>query len=634
MEYRTLAEQIIDNVGGKGNIASVIHCATRLRFKLEDDTKANAEVLKQNTGIITVVESGGQFQVVIGNHVSEVYKAIVALIGEVQNRNTQSENSSNNKKKKRKDNIFSHFIDIVSSIFTPVLGIMAASGILKGLLSLVVTLNWLSASSGTYQILFAASDSLFYFFPLVLGYTAGNKFGGNPFLTMAIGGALVHPLMLAAFQQQTTEYFLGIPVTFINYSASVIPIIFAAWVSCLLEKKLNTILPSSMKNFISPLLCLLIIVPLTFLVIGPLATWISLLIADGFQAVYNVTPVVAGAIMGAIWQVCVIFGLHWGIVPISINNLSVLGQDALVPLLLPAIAGQVGATLGVFWATRDTKLRIMAGSSVTAGIFGITEPAVYGVTLPLRRPFIFACIGGGIGGAIVGYSNTLTFSFGLVNIFTFTQIIPATGIDSTVWGAIIGSLISFVFACIATCLFGLKKENNAESRSSIQLPATPCNSAEQNLTQETLFSPLSGVVISLKSTPDETFASGLLGDGVAIIPSIGEVYAPFDGEVASFFKTGHALGLLSGNGIELFIHVGIDTVKLDGMYFSPKVKVGDKFKTGDLLLTFDRKKILEAGYDLTTPVIVSNTDDYSSITGLELNKSMNSGSALISVNYK
>lgn len=192
-----------------------------------------------------------------------------------------------------------------------------------------------------------------------------------------------------------------------------------------------------MKNFIAPLLCLLIIVPLTFLVIGPLATWISLLIADGFQAAYNVTPVIAGAIMGGIWQVCVIFGLHWGIIPISINNLSVLGQDALVPLLLPAIAGQVGATLGVLWATRETKLRIMAGSSVTAGIFGITEPAVYGVTLPLRKPFIFACIGGSIGGAIVGYSNTLTFSFGLVNIFTFTQIIPTTGIDSTVWGPLL-----------------------------------------------------------------------------------------------------------------------------------------------------------------------------------------------------
>lgn len=393
-------------------------------------------------------------------------------------------------------------------------------------------------------------------------------------------------------------------------------------------------LPSSMKNFIAPLLCLLIIVPLTFLVIGPLATWISLLIADGFQAAYNVTPVIAGAIMGGIWQVCVIFGLHWGIIPISINNLSVLGQDALVPLLLPAIAGQVGATLGVLWATRETKLRIMAGSSVTAGIFGITEPAVYGVTLPLRKPFIFACIGGSIGGAIVGYSNTLTFSFGLVNIFTFTQIIPTTGIDSTVWGAIIGSSISFVFACVATRLFGLKKENNAESEPTIHSPANPLSSAEQNSEQEIVYSPLSGIVISLKNTPDETFASGLLGEGVAVIPSAGEVYAPFDGEVASFFKTGHALGLLSEKGIELFIHIGIDTVKLNGMYFSPKVKVGDTFKTGDLLLTFDRKKILEAGYDLTTPVIVSNTDNYSAITSLELNKPVNSGSALISVNHQ
>ncbi len=630
MKYQALAEQIIDNIGGKDNVIDLIHCATRLRFKLKENKKANAEHLKQNPEIIAVVESGGQFQVVIGNHVNEVYQAVNQLMGKQFTQETQPQNTEK-KETKDKENILSYFIDIVSSIFTPILGIMAASGILKGLLSLSATLDWLPTSSGTYQIWFAASDSLFYFFPLVLGYTAGKKFGGSPFLTMAIGGALVHPSMIDAFQQSLAagtvpEYFLGIPVTFINYTASVIPIIFAAWLSCLLEKKLNQVLPSAMKNFISPLLCLLIIVPLTFLLIGPLATWVSLLIADSFQAIYNFAPVVAGAFMGAIWQVCVIFGLHWGIIPISINNLSVLGQDALVPLLLPAVAGQIGAALGVMLATKSAKMRIMAGSSVTAGLFGITEPAVYGVTLPLRRPFIFGCIGGGVGGAIIGYSQTLTFSFGLVNIFTFTQIIPDSGIDNTVWGAIIGTFISFIFATLATRFFGIKKDPAQAITASVQPTITPTNND--------VFSPLAGIAIPLTETPDETFASGLLGQGAAIIPSKGEVYAPFDGEVNSLFKTGHALGLLSQNGIELLIHVGIDTVKLDGLHFTPNIKQGDTFKTGDLLLTFDREKILEAGYDLTTPVIISNSDDYSSIEFVELNKSIQSCQKFITVNRK
>ncbi|EOV8089170.1 PTS beta-glucoside transporter subunit IIABC [Providencia rettgeri] len=631
MKYQPLAEQIINDVGGQDNIVNVIHCATRLRFKLKEIKKANPEHLKQNSEVITVVESGGQFQVVIGNHVHEVYNAINQLIGkeDATTEHSLKESGQIANEKKDKENILSHFIDIVSSIFTPILGVMAASGILKGFLSLSVTLNWLSEQSATYKLWFAASDSLFYFFPLVLGYTAGKKFGGSPFLTMAIGGALVHPSMIAAFQQSlngsATEYFLGLPVTFINYSTSVIPIIFAAWLSCLLEKQLNTLLPAAMKNFISPLLCLLIIVPLTFLVIGPSATWLSLLIADTFQTIYNFTPVIAGAFMGAIWQVCVIFGLHWGIVPISINNLSVYGQDALVPLLLPAVAGQVGAALGVMLATRNAKMRIMAGSSVTAGIFGITEPAVYGVTLPLRRPFIFGCIGGGVGGAIIGYSQTLTYSFGLVNIFTFTQIIPESGFNNTVWGAIIGSLLSFVFACLATRLFGLKHETKLIQPTHVQA---------QSVTDNDILSPMSGHSLPLANVPDETFASGLLGQGAAIVPTVGAVYAPFDGEVGSFFKTGHALGLLSQSGIELLIHVGIDTVKLDGLYFTPQVKQGDTFKAGDLLLTFELEKIIEAGYDLTTPIIISNSDDYAAVETTLLNQTINSGLTFMTVNPK
>lgn len=397
MEYETLASEILASVVGRNNVKSLVHCATRLRFKLRDNRRADAAVLKKNPGVIMVVESGGQFQVVVGNHVAEVYHAINQVAG-FDDSAVGADGADD-----KKENLFSRFIDVVSSIFTPLLGVMAASGVLKGFLALSQACGWLLESSGVFKILFAASDSLFYFFPIMLGYTAGKKFGGNPFITMAIGGALTHPLMITAFEaaQQpdaVREYFLGIPLTFINYSSSVIPIILAAWVSCRLELLFSRVIHKTVRNFISPLLCLAITVLMTFLLIGPAATWLSHLLADGYQSIYSFNSSVAGAFMGAVWQVCVILGLHWGLVPLMLNNLSMLGHDTMVPLLLPAVMGQVGATLGVMLRTRDAKLRALSGSALGAGIFGITEPAVYGVTLPHKRPFVFGCIGGALGG--------------------------------------------------------------------------------------------------------------------------------------------------------------------------------------------------------------------------------------------
>lgn len=332
MEYHTLAQDILSHIGGRENIVSLVHCATRLRFKLKDNHKADAEGLKKNPGVIMVVESGGQFQVVIGNHVHDVWQAVRSEAG------LADELSAATEGEKTGGNVFNHLIDIVSGIFTPFIGILAASGILKGLLALAVVCGWLSVESGTYKIWFAASDALFFFFPLVLGYTAGKKFGGNPFITMVIGGALTHPTMIVAFNasQQSgemTDAFLGIPVTWFNYSASVIPIILAAWVSCWLEKQSSQRLPASMKNFFAPLICLSVTVPLTFLVIGPLATGLSQILANGYQWIYALAPWLAGAALGALWQVCVIFGLHWGLVPLMINNLAVLGHDSMLPML-------------------------------------------------------------------------------------------------------------------------------------------------------------------------------------------------------------------------------------------------------------------------------------------------------------
>ena len=620
MEYKALAQDILNRVGGKENIVSLVHCATRLRFKLKDNGKADAEGLKANPGVIMVVESGGQFQVVIGNHVHDVWLAVRQEAG------LSDDSEPVAGEKAAKGSVLSQLIDIISGIFTPFIGVMAATGLLKGLLALAVTCGWLTPEQGTYKIWFAASDALFFFFPLFLGYTAGKKFGGNPFISMVIGGALTHPLMIQAFEASqapgaAVEHFLGIPVTFINYSSSVIPIILASWVSCWLERKSNALLPSSMKNFFSPAICLAVVVPLTFLVIGPVATWLSHLLANSYQFIYAFAPWLAGAVLGAMWQVCVIFGLHWGLVPLMINNMTVLGHDSMLPIILPAVIAQVGAVLGILLATRDARQRMLAGSAFSAGLFGITEPAIYGLTLPLRRPFIFGCIAGAIGGAITAFSNSHAYSFGVPNIFFPAQMIPPGGIDVSVWGGLIGTGVAFVLACVLTFFAGLPRASAAPGAVTV----APASAND-------ILAPMSGSVIALEQVPDSTFASGLLGKGVAIIPAVGQVIAPFPGEVASLFQTKHAIGLQSDSGIELLIHVGIDTVKLDGVPFTAHVKEGDRVQAGDLLIEFDRQAILDAGYDLATPIIISNSDDYREIDTVA-SSAVEAGQPLLSVSH-
>ncbi|PKE28990.1 PTS beta-glucoside transporter subunit IIABC [Rahnella sp. AA] len=623
MEYKTLADEILRGVGGRENVTSVVHCATRLRFKLKNAAKADAAGLKENPGVIMVVESGGQFQVVIGNHVGAVYEALV--------KGSALSESGDDDEGADKGSMFARAIDVISGIFTPFIGIMAASGILKGFLALALACGWLVPESGTYKVWFAASDAMFYFFPLVIGYTAGKKFGGNPFVTMMIGGAMVHPLMIAAFDAQqpgaASEHFFGIPLVFINYASSVIPVILAAWASSWLEKRAMKILPSSLRNFITPLICLMVIVPLTFLVIGPVATWASQQLANGYQFVYHVSPMIAGAFMGALWQVCVIFGLHWGLVPLMINNFSVLGHDTMLPLLLPAVMGQVGAVIGVMLRAKDARTKALAGSAISAGIFGITEPAVYGINLPRRRPFIFGCVGGALGAAILGYFQTTAYSFGFANIFTFTQIIPPAGFDQTVAAAIAGTALAIVFAALATYFFGT--EENAQPTEGN--PKIVPESVQAPRGKTLIASPMTGSCIALDDVKDPTFASGLLGKGVAIVPTSGQVVSPVDGTVVSLFKTHHAIGIESADGAEILIHVGIDTVKLDGKFFTPHVAVDAVVKQGDLLLEFDISGITDAGYDLTTPVLITNSDDYLDVIPADIGQTVSEQNPLLTL---
>lgn len=623
MDYQSLAEKIIEGVGGKENITSLVHCATRLRFKLVQPALADTERLKSLDEVIAVVNSGGQYQVVIGNQVGDVYQAIMSVsnIG----LGAKDPNEAKLDTAEKKSTFLARLIDIVSGIFTPFIGVMAASGIMKGLLTLAVACGVLTTEGGTYQIWFAASDALFFFFPLFIGYTAGQKFGGSPFITMVIGGALTHPLMIKAFEAgqtgQLTEHFLGIPIVFINYSSSVIPIILASWVSCALEKRIKPLLPLAVRSFFTPVICLATVVPLTFLGIGPLATWLSHLLAEGYEVIYRFAPWLAGAALGAVWQICVIFGLHWGLVPLIFNNLAVFGQDSMMPLLLPAVMGQVGAVLGVFLYSKDPRQKVLAGSSFSAGIFGVTEPAIYGVTLPLRRPFMIGCIAGSIGGAIVGVAGTSSFSFGIAGIFTLIQIIPPTGIDSTVWGAFIGTAVALSVSCLGTYVWGRHTQllSIASVTGASVHPAEPDTKPSPHSgnipTAKTLvlLSPMTGQVIAMADIPDPTFAGGLLGQGIAILPNKGEVRAPFSGTVESLFVTKHALGLRSEQGVEVLIHVGIDTVKLAGEPFTLHVAEGDPITAGELLLTFDCQAITDAGLSLVTPILVTNSDDFSGV---------------------
>lgn len=623
MKNKELVESIIKYVGGEDNVSSLVHCATRLRFVLKDDNKANAELLKKQPGIITVVQSGGQFQVVIGNHVNDVFNDIMQLthLGEKKPSDAPSKST----------NILSKLIDLISGIFIPTLVVIVPAGILKGIISLLLVTNVIQDKTPNYNFLWAIADAPFYYLPIILGFSAVKKFGGNPFVGMMIGAALVHPNivgMMGESLQITTEFF-QVPIKLIPYASSVFPVILASWFYSLLEKGLNQIMHDSFKRFIAPLVGLLITLPLTFAVIGPVVTFLSDIIADGIVYIYQLNSVIASMILAAFWQVMVIFGIHWGLVPFAMNNLTISHEDFMLPILLPAVFAQVGAVLAVRLRTKDSQLKTLASSSVLSGIFGVTEPAIYGVNLPLKKPFVIGCISAIIGGAVIGYFHTVIYSFGLISIFSFLQIIPTEGVDERFYAAVIGTLLSFSIATIVTYFFGLPKQTNQTDYQDVILTENEVNNSEVETV--TISSSMQGKVVPLKLVNDQTFASELMGKGVAIIPIVGKAVAPEDGEVVSLFRTKHAIGFLTDSGAEVLIHIGIDTVKLDGQHFEAHVEAGDKVKKGDLLVSFDIEAIKQAGFEVTTPIIITNSDDYQQIECIFEQEDIECGQALLAL---
>ena len=619
MKYQKLAEEIIEGIGGKKNIKSLTHCVTRLRFKLRDESLAETEKLKKMDGVVTVIQSGGQYQVVIGNHVPDVYKDVTEVAG-INNIESSGNDSDG---KDEKTGIFNKIIDILSGVFAPTLGLLSATGMIKGLVSLFTTFGIISKTSGTYNILQATGDSLFYFFPIFLGFTAAKKFKLNQFTGMAIGASLVHPLvtgmlknkpLFVAFkgvpiiETNVLATFMGIPVLLMNYTSSVVPVIVAVYFAAKIEKFFTRVIPDVVKTFLVPFFTLLVIVPLTFLSIGPVTTWAAHAVGSFTMLLSNISPILAGALIGTFWQVFVMFGLHWGLIPIAINNIAVMGTDTILMFAFPPSFAQIGVVLAIMLKTKDKKLKSLTIPSFISGIFGVTEPAIYGITLPKKKPFIISCIASGIGAVVAGIFGALKYGMGGLGVFGIpTFINPKTGIDTGFYGILVAITVAFVLGFIMTFVTykdDAIAEDVAETVKNVVKPL------KNIVKKEVLYSPLKGRVEKLKNIEDEAFASEAMGKGIAVIPDEGKVVSPVDGKIVTFFPTHHAIALITDNGTEILIHVGIDTVKLEGKYFYPKVEQGAIVKKGELLLEFDMEKIKKEGYVVTTPVIVTNTDDY------------------------
>ena len=620
-KYDGLARIIIQNVGGKDNIDAITHCVTRLRFNLKDESKANTEVLKATDGIVTVVQSGGQYMVVIGNQVADVFDAVVS-VGHLQDKLQ----SSNEDKPEEKQGLFNTFVSIITGVFSPFLGVFCACGILKGVMTLLATLGVVDGSGGTYNILYGIGDAAFYFLPVILGFTAAKKFKISEMEGLIIGLALVSPYVLNDGTYDISTLF-GIPViapSTSNYTSTVLPVIcavaFAAW----FEHRFKKYVPDTIKLFTVPLITIVVTVSLTFLVIGPITSLVSNALGMIFTVINDFSPILMGLLVGFFWQILVMFGLHWALIPIAISNLTLVNSQGLLigEVIFTAMLGttfaQTGACLGIMLKTKDKKLKELCPPSIISGIAGVTEPAIYGITLPKKAPFLRTCIVSGVAGAILCMLGVRDYQVAGMGVFAYTQYIsPDTHNLQPMIIAIIVSILCIVAGFILEMIF--YKDDVKEEVKTV---------SDGSKTSEEIMAPIKGEIVALKDVKDEVFSSGTMGKGIAIEPSEGKVYAPADGVITTFFPTKHAIGLTTNNGAEILIHVGMDTVSMNGEGFTAKKEQGDTVKKGDLLLEFDIDKIKAAGHPVTTPVIVTNSNDYVDIVETE-EKEVNCGQLLI-----
>lgn len=628
VDYPQLADEILDKVGGPENVTDATHCITRLRLRIRDMEKVDKETIGKLPGVITVVEAGGQFQVVIGDNVGIVYNAFAKHLP-----NSDGGSSSQAEKSGEKQSILNRFIQLISSIFLPVIWTLAGAGLFKAFVALAVTLGLLNAESTTFVILDAASDAVIHFLPMILAITVAKRFGANQFVLVGIAGALVYPSIVALNEAGSPVTFMGIPVVMMSYVSSVIPIIVAGWILGYLERGMDKVLPASIRNFTKPLVSLFVMVPAVLIVIGPITTFAANALATGIMYLFNLAPWVGGALMGGLWQVLVIFGLHWGLTPVIINDLTTVGYSLLAAPIVVAVLAQGASTAAVFVRTRSANRRQIAGPAALSGILaGVTEPAIYGVNLPMKKPFYFGVAGGAVGGAIASVGGSAANTFVVPSALALPAYLYVGDFALLLIGIGVGMVIAFLLT-----FFFMDREQADGTADDVVAPApsdqtapapqdpaapTGANTAvaaggaatATKTSVVDVVAPVSGRMVALAEVPDKVFASGALGQGVGIVPDENVVRAPITGKVISVANSGHAFGLKSDDGVELLVHIGIDTVELKGEHFDVAVAKGDQVNAGDILATVDMNAVAAAGYDTTVIVTVTNTAKLQEVT--------------------
>lgn len=616
MDYKPLAKTIIDNIGGKDNVKSVVHCATRLRFTLKDSSKANTDVLSKTKGVLKIVDAGGQYQIVIGPDVPQVYQEVISMGG------FESKGAVEDDKSAKEDTRFtlSKVLEGIASIFQPVIPAITGAGLLKAFLALAATFHWLESGTQTHTILTALSDSAFYFLPALLAFSAAKKFKCNQGTAIALAGFLIYPSMVTLMGAEEAITLFGIlPITKAHYTSSVIPIILGVWFMSVVEHTVQKYCPKAIKFFFVPFLSLFVGGVVTIFALGPIGAWLSNVIQAFFTWMKSVAPWLVPTVVGIFNPLLVMTGTHYGLIPIGTNNLATVGHDMVVgPGMLMSNVAQGAAGLAVAVRSKNPDTKQLASSSGLTGVLGITEPVLYGVNMKLTFPLYASMIGGGIGGLFLGLMGVERFGAGSPGLLVLPVYIPTE--DAVALGftmanfvnAIIGVCIAMAVSFVACwILFGIWAKTGKLDPSETG-EATPVEDIGESK-QDELYAPMVGEVVALNSIADETFASGVMGDGIAMIPSKGEVYAPCDCTVADIFPTAHALGLAADDGAEILIHVGMDTVKLEGKGFTPMVKAGSHVTRGQLLLKFDMDYIKSQGLPVVTPMVITNSGDYAAV---------------------
>ena len=613
MTNKELAAKIIANVGGEQNISILTHCATRLRFNLKDNNKADLEALKKLDGVLTAQIKSGQLQVVIGAKVNAVFDEVSAQVHITEGEAAVTEPSKNK---------VSAVIETISGIFAPTLSVLIGCGMFKAIVSLITGLELLPSDNDFVTLLSMIGDLIFYFFPFFLAVSAAKKFRVNEYMALALAAAYMYPTIIngAAAAEETGVTglnILGITVPFISYSSTVIPIILSVWVLSLIYKRIDRLVPDFLKILLTSMIVLFIMVPVELIILGPIGSYAGTYIAQFMDWFYSIGGFVAAALLGGTRSLLTMMGMHYALAPLQIQQIAETGISTLLVSALTANFAQGGSAFGAFLALKDKQMKSVAASASLSAVLGITEPAMYGVNLRYKRPFGIAMASSAVAAAFLSFFHAGAMAYAPPGIFT---IITYTA-DSFVF-IILGAALSFGLAALLTFFFGIPKEENKaskeektiENENDPEADTLPDTSAAAGA-ELTVYSPIHGNVVPLSEVPDEAFGSGAMGQGVGIEPDEGKVYAPFDGTVEMVFDTKHAIGLTSSDGISLLIHVGLDTVELNGQYFTAHVSAGDPIRRGQLLLEFDLDKIAEK-YKTVSPLLVVNTDEYASVSGI------------------